>query len=256
MGDVSNSLRGKTCEEWRWRVLSRTEIVLRKLQELVDDSNEGTRLPSEDGLARLWDVSRPTVRSALATMEAKGYIVRRHGMGTYVSKSPISYPPIDSLLSVFEIVRRSGYTPAVTNVSISDVHVPTKVAKALDLPANDFVKRIVRTVTANDSPAIYLIDFLPYPPEDLAICEFDGETLSQFLRKTYNLSLGYAMTAISVAGASREVSQALAITKGAPVLHIEQTAYTENKEPVVYSLGYYREGIVTYTVMRRIDQKF
>jgi GntR family transcriptional regulator len=234
-------------------MLSRTEITLKKLRDLVYISHEGDRLPSEEQLARLWDVSRPTVRSALTRLETEGYVVRRHGIGSYVSKPPVTYPPIDSLLSVFEIVRRSGVSPAVANVQIDDVPITPKIRQAMGIEAHGSVKRIVRTVTANGTPAIYLIDFLSLPPDDVTIQKFEGETLSKFLQEAYNLSLAYAMTTISVAGASPEVSQALAIPPGAPVLQIEQTAYAENKCPVVYSLGYYREGFVTYTVLRRID---
>lgn len=234
-------------------MLSRTEIALNKLRDLVDTSHEGDRLPSEEKLARSWDLSRPTIRSALTRLETEGYVVRRHGMGSYVSKPPVTYPPIDSLLSVFEIVRRSGFAPAVTNVQIDDVPVTPKIQQAMRIENHGSVKRIIRTVTANGTPAIYLIDFLSLPPADMTIQKFDGETLSKFLQETYDLSLTYAMTTISVAGALSEVSQALAIAPGAPVLQIEQTAYAENKSPVVYSLGYYREEFVTYTVLRRID---
>lgn len=235
-------------------MMSRTELVLKKLRDLVDTTQEGERLPSEDQLAHLWDVSRPTVRSALTRLETEGYVVRRHGLGSYVSKPPVTYPPIDSLLSVFEIVRRSGFVPAVTNVQIDDVPITPKIQHTMKIAGQDSVKRIVRTVTANNTPAIYLIDFLSLSPDDRTIQQFDGETLSKFLVERYALSLAYAMTTISVAGASPEVSRALTIDRGAPVLQIEQTAYTENKSPVVYSLGYYREGFVTYTVLRRIDQ--
>ncbi|MCL5015108.1 MAG: GntR family transcriptional regulator [Firmicutes bacterium] len=235
-------------------MLSRTAIILDKLRDLIDSSHEGDRLPSEEQLAHLWDVSRPTIRSALTRLETEGYVVRRHGMGSYVSKPPATYPAIDSLLSVFEIVQRSGFIPAVTNVQIDEVAITHKIRRAMGSVAQESVKRIIRTVTANGTPAIYLIDFLPLPPHDQAIQQFDGETLSKFLLDTYGLSLAYATTAISVMGASAEVSRALAITPGAPVLHIEQTAYDDNKSAVVYSLGYYREGFVTYTVVRRMDK--
>ncbi len=234
-------------------MVSRTEIALKKLRDMVNTAHEGDRLPSEDQLARLWDVSRPTVRSALTRLETEGYLVRRHGMGSYVSKPPLVYPPIDSLLSVFEIVRRSGFTPAVTHVQIDAVPITPKIQLAMGSAVHGSVNRIVRTVTADGIPAIYLLDFLSLPPDDGTIQQFDGETLSQFLRDTYNLSLTYAMTTISVSGASPEVCQALAIAPGAPVLQIEQTAYADTKHPVVYSLGYYREGFVNYTVLRRID---
>ncbi len=45
----------------------------------------GTRLPSEHELAQRYEVSRPTVASALAELVEAGYVVRRPGSGTFVT---------------------------------------------------------------------------------------------------------------------------------------------------------------------------
>jgi GntR family transcriptional repressor for pyruvate dehydrogenase complex len=46
----------------------------------------GDRLPAERELAGVLDVSRPTLRQALAELEAKGLLEARHGGGTYVAQ--------------------------------------------------------------------------------------------------------------------------------------------------------------------------
>ncbi|QND51970.1 FCD domain-containing protein [Phyllobacterium sp. 628] len=45
----------------------------------------GDQLPGERDLAVQFDVSRPILRSALKTLEAKGLLVARHGGGTFVA---------------------------------------------------------------------------------------------------------------------------------------------------------------------------
>ena len=45
----------------------------------------GDRLPGERELARQFDVSRPILRDALKTLEARGLMVTRHGGGTHVA---------------------------------------------------------------------------------------------------------------------------------------------------------------------------
>jgi GntR family transcriptional repressor for pyruvate dehydrogenase complex len=45
----------------------------------------GERLPSERDLAETMDVSRPTLREALADLESRGLIVARPGGGTFVA---------------------------------------------------------------------------------------------------------------------------------------------------------------------------
>lgn len=44
---------------------------------------EGVRMPSEDTLAREFGVSRTSLRTAMASLVGEGYILRRHGDGTY-----------------------------------------------------------------------------------------------------------------------------------------------------------------------------
>ena len=205
-------------------------------------------------MAHLWGVSRPTIRSALTRLETLGYIVRRHGLGSYVNRPPITAPPIDSLLSVFEIVHRNGYEPGVKDLYKERVTVTPKIQRALKVQANEVILHITRTITADQVPAVYLEDFLATPTHDAIIQDFNGETLSQFLSQHYQVSLAYALSTISVKGASSSVGQTLTIPEKSPVLHIEQTAYTTDDVPVVYSLGDYREGFVAYSVVRGTDK--
>ncbi len=51
--------------------------------------SSGTRLPSQESLARRFGVAMLTLRRALATLEEQGFVVSHHGRGTYVlAQSP------------------------------------------------------------------------------------------------------------------------------------------------------------------------
>ncbi len=50
---------------------------------------EGDRLPSEHEFCRMFEVSRPVVREALARLRADGIIESRQGSGSYVRRRPI-----------------------------------------------------------------------------------------------------------------------------------------------------------------------
>lgn len=47
----------------------------------------GRRLPSERDLAEEFQVSRPTIREAMISLEIRGLVVARHGSGIYVAES-------------------------------------------------------------------------------------------------------------------------------------------------------------------------
>lgn len=70
----------------------------------------GTRLPSEEVLAREFQVSRPTVREALAALQFAGHVESRRGSGTVVVNSEptlrvaIERRPLGSLAEVVDLL--------------------------------------------------------------------------------------------------------------------------------------------------------
>ncbi|MCD6442575.1 MAG: substrate-binding domain-containing protein [Thermotogae bacterium] len=59
--------------------------IIDYLKEVIKKKNPGEKLPSENELARMFNVSRMTARKAVDTLALEGYVVRVPGMGTYVS---------------------------------------------------------------------------------------------------------------------------------------------------------------------------
>lgn len=70
--------------------VSLADRVARAIRQLVVDSRlgPGDRLPPERELAQRLSVSRPVLREALKTLEARRYITVRHGQGAFVGVDP------------------------------------------------------------------------------------------------------------------------------------------------------------------------
>ncbi len=62
--------------------------VMRQIEELILQGvlRPGERLPAERELAEAMDVSRPTLRDALADLEERGLVVTRPGGGTFIAE--------------------------------------------------------------------------------------------------------------------------------------------------------------------------
>src|SRR5262245_29540833 len=67
----------------------------------------GAPLPGEEALAKMFQVSRVTIRRALADLDAAGLIDRRHGLGTFVKKQP-SANPVNSIERLVGQVVKAG----------------------------------------------------------------------------------------------------------------------------------------------------
>ena len=89
---------------------------------LLDDLVLGTlspgdKLPNEDRIGERFGVSRATVREAVLGLLEAGYLTRRHGSGTYVSKAPRSRHPLESTVDYTAMIRAAGHTPTLTILS-------------------------------------------------------------------------------------------------------------------------------------------
>jgi len=88
----------KSSDRTTFRPLQRYEQIA---ERLADDIRSGVlapgeRLPSERDLARTLEVSRASVREALASLALQGVVETRHGAGTFVVGLPPSEPPHDA----------------------------------------------------------------------------------------------------------------------------------------------------------------
>jgi len=65
-----------------------SSAIVRQVEELILQGvlRPGDRLPAERDLAEVMEVSRPTLREALADLEERGLIVTRPGGGTFVAE--------------------------------------------------------------------------------------------------------------------------------------------------------------------------
>jgi len=63
------------------------EAVVEQIETMIVESilKEGRKLPSERDLAEALGVSRPKLREALQTLEARGLVHVRHGEGTFIA---------------------------------------------------------------------------------------------------------------------------------------------------------------------------
>jgi DNA-binding FadR family transcriptional regulator len=102
-----------------FRPLQRYEQIA---ERLADDMRSGLlapgeRLPSERDLARTLEVSRASVREALASLQLQGVVETRHGAGTFVVGAPPSngVPHDASPSAVLEA--RAQLEPAVARLA-------------------------------------------------------------------------------------------------------------------------------------------
>jgi DNA-binding GntR family transcriptional regulator len=194
------------------------------------------KLKAEADLAVEWDVSRGTVRKAIAELAKEGMLVRTHGRGTFVADDILEQPLADHMITFSEDLIRKGI-PFQTQVLEQKVMQATgRVATALSLPQGTNVFALSRIRYVNDKPLILLHNYVVHDRcQDIESLDFTHHRLFEVLEKNYGLKLARGHRAFQARIAGRDVAELLEITDREPVMHLEQLTYLADGSVVEFS---------------------
>lgn len=200
----------------------------------------GSRLPSERELIDRSGLSRVTVRAAVGMLETEGWLVRRQGLGTFVSE-PVNQELTAGVRTITEVLLGSGLTPQVDVLAHEVVEAPPRVQAALGRPR---VLRIRRRYRDNDQPLALVTIYLPPDLGDavapLLAKDSAAETTYTMWERRLGVRIGNATHEIHAGAASTDVAEALGLSEGAPVLVLERTTYTVDESPLEFVVFHHR----------------
>jgi GntR family transcriptional regulator len=135
-----------------------------EIRKFIDESGlkNGDLLPPEGSLCERLGISRGTLREAMRALEEEELVVRKQGIGTYVTHNELLISStLDLNEGVTEMIRGKGMVPGSRNICIEEIKANRKIGGALGLNNGDTVFLIKRVRTANDVPVAYTQDFIP-----------------------------------------------------------------------------------------------
>lgn len=218
---------------------------------LSGDLAPDDQLPPERELADLADISRVTVRKAVAQLVEDGLIEQRQGAGSFVrSAAPKLQQSLSSLISFTENMAARGMTS--TSVILDrGLYTPNQQEMmALGLSASARVARVNRLRSAGDAPMA--LEFSSLPDDILPRPDQVTTSLYAVLRRTGQAPTRaiQRVTAMNIGGAEAEL---LKLAEGTAVLKIERTGYLASGRPIEFTSGYYRSDIYDFISELRQD---
>ena len=197
------------------------------------------RIPSEDELCRLYDVSKATVRLAISDLARHGYLLRQQGRGTFVCKRVI--PEGLSMLTSFkELMLEAGVTFS-TKVLVQTVLMPTDELNFMfELPDNTHLIFIKRLRFVDNEPVLLQESYLPYHVCPQIVHEdLEHNSLIEALGKKYQIPITKVQDFIEVAPIHEPESTLLGIPAKTSVLLIEQRFFSGNSQ-IMYTRSWKR----------------
>ncbi|WP_028962560.1 GntR family transcriptional regulator [Sulfobacillus thermosulfidooxidans] len=209
----------------------------------------GDQIPSEDELAKLFAVSRATVREAVSLLSVQGYLVKKRGIGTFVAQAQAISGGLESLISITEWIERHGYQAGTSYIDMK-TRVPTSNERTL-FQAWDLeeVMEIHRVRTANGVPVLYCVDVMPkvFAPENSGQLD---ESLFQYLERKWGQVVIFAQTEIDVSQATRAMAHHLQVAQDTPLLRLRQAHFNQKSLPILWSQDHFVTDRFRFEVMR------
>ncbi len=219
-----------------------------------------TQLPNEPDLAAFLNISRSTVRSALTILEQGGFIQRRWGVGTFVTKNPPTYDNLSLNSGVTQMIRSSGAEPGSAELLLATRPANERVSSQLSIELGTPTLVIERVRLANDLRAVFTVDVLPLSlfqtsGRDISLADLEKHINEQqsvygFLRQHLSLDIHHGIAWIRPLSAEQYIADKLQICVGSNILHLEQVDFDNNGEPVALSDEYYVADAFRFYIYR------
>jgi GntR family transcriptional regulator len=194
------------------------------------------RLPSEEALAEMLNVSRTTIRTALQSLEQDGIITRKRAIGTtinaHVQPSTLA---LQRMVGFDGLLREKGHDVKV-EVDWRRGTPSAEVAKTLGLDRRQDSLLTTKSYFADGALAIYIHDVLPW--STLKDKEFSGEvepSIFEFSRRECRKPVDHAVAEIIPVVKRAKDNVALPVRSGEAFTRLHERHFAADGEPIAVS---------------------
>lgn len=230
-------------------VYVQVEQDLRRLSR----AGSSVRVPSEIDLARLYGVSRVTVRQSLQRLAAAGLVKREHGKGTTIVPRPDVPLDLSLFRSVTDQLREAGHRGKVKMLQRALQVPPPEAAGALDLKPREKAVLLRRLVLANDVPLSVNTSWFPAKlTPGMQKVQLDNSSVWSYLAETYGLVVASTDNKIEVVEGGVAEAESLQVDYATPLIRLASCFHDKLGRPVEYSVSLWRSSQMRFSFSQRL----
>lgn len=192
----------------------------------------------------------------MRTFEGRGLIVRRQGVGTYVTRAPqIIETGLDKLESIATLATRLGLEVEMVDLKIEQTDPTEEEIYRFKMDPGDQVVKISRVMSTDDRAVAHLVDILP--EQVISQGDFDDDfrgSVLDWLLDRGDPILGHSRTDITAVSATASIARRLNIQRGDVLLCMEAWLYTIEGGTIDHTFSYFLPGTFRFHLVRRVGQ--
>ena len=223
---------------------------------ILDGSlHHGEKLPSEQELAELFDVSRITAKRAVNELAAEHLVERARAKGTHViykySPKPVQAP----LVGVLEEIDSIAESSTATVLECGQLKPPQSIGDVFDLKRGDTLFHLIRTRERAGATFGYFDSWSAGVKVPDSTDIFIHESRHKYFRES-GMAVSHVKQTIGAIAASPIIASHLNIEAGAPLLSLVRRSYHQNgehEELVDYLLALYNTELFQYQMDLKLD---
>lgn len=234
-------------------VLSRVPLYHQIYTALKDAIVNGTitfgdKMPTEQQLVSVFDVSRITAKRALDELAAENLITRHRGKGSHVTyrwePSPVKGPLIGLLKNMSELFQHSS-TKAI---SIEKTTPPADVRVELGLESDEKIHKVVRVHCNEDGePYVYYVSWTVGVSKGFTTRDMQKHSRLEIIGQN-GISLTQVKQTLGAEPATVKVAAALDVVPGAALLSLTRRSFDDSGRLVDLLYGLYNPKRFKYLI--------
>jgi len=208
----------------------------------------GDVVPTEQELQDGHNLSRTTVRQALAELVMEGKLTRQRGRGTYVAQPKFQHDPLRHR-GIGQYLTEQGLMPSWKLLDKKWLAAPSEVRAHLGLANGAKVYCIRRLRLASDEPIGYLVSYVPEAiaaQVNHAAIEQGGST--DYLKDVPQMRENRIERSLEAVAATEVAAKLLGLKRGAPMLSISRVIMAKDGTPLEYLYALYRGDRMKYQI--------